>query len=78
MSHLSRFKIVYVQILVAVAASVGAELAGFKDLTPAELHALTWVAWTMCATSIIVNVGNTLTAIFNPPPSPKQPQPPTP
>lgn len=72
-SHLTRFKIVYVQILVAVAASIGAELAGFKDLTPEQLHALTWVTWTVCATSIIVNVGNTLTAIFNPPPPPKTP-----
>jgi hypothetical protein len=73
MNHLSRFKIVYVQILVAVAASIGAELGAFKEMTKEQLAALTWVTWTLCATSIIVNVGNTLTAIFNPPPAPKPP-----
>jgi hypothetical protein len=71
MNHLARFKIVYIQILVALASSVGGELVGMKDLTPEELHAVSWVAWTLCATNIIANTGNTIIALFNPPPPPK-------
>ena len=71
MSHMARFKVVYIQVVVALAASIGGELVGMKDLTKQELHDLTWVAWTLCATGIIVNTGNTLVALFNPPPVPK-------
>lgn len=71
--HLTRFKIVYVQILVALASSVGGELVGMKDLTKQELHDLTWIAWTLCACNILMNLGNTVIALFNPPPSPSSP-----
>jgi hypothetical protein len=68
MSHLARFKIVYIQILVALASSIGGELIGMKDLKKEELAALTWVAWTICLCNILGNTGNTIIAIFNPVP----------
>jgi hypothetical protein len=71
MSHLSRFKIVYVQIIVALASSVGGELVGMKDLTKPQLADLTWIAWTLCLCNILANLGNTVIALFNPPPLPK-------
>jgi hypothetical protein len=72
-SHLSRFKIVYVQIFVALASSVGGELVGMKGLTKAELADLTWIAWTLCLCNILGNLGNTIIAIFNPIPTSKTP-----
>jgi len=71
MNHLFRFKIVYIQILVALASSIGGELVGMKDLTRDQLHELTWVAWILCLANIIGNTGNTIIAIFNPPPPAK-------
>jgi hypothetical protein len=68
MSHLARFKIVYIQILVALVSSIGGELIGMKDLKKEDLVALTWVAWTICLCNIIGNTGNTIIAIFNPVP----------
>jgi hypothetical protein len=71
MNHISRFKIVYVQIIVALASSIGGELVGMKDLTKAELADLTWIAWTLCLCNILANLGNTIIALFNPPPPAK-------
>jgi hypothetical protein len=68
MNHLDRFKIVYVQILVAFASSVGGEFVAMKDLKPEELHALTWVVWVVLVTNIIGNTGNTIIALFQPKP----------
>ncbi len=75
MNHVSRFKLVYMQLAVALASSIGGELVGMKDLTKAEVADLTWIAWTLCACNIAVNFGNTFIALFNPPPPPKSSQP---
>lgn len=72
MSHINRFKIVYVQIVVAFASSVGGELIGMKDLTREQLHDLTWIVWVLCIANIITGTGNTIVALFQPKPEPSQ------
>lgn len=78
MNHFNRFKIVYIQILVALASSIGGELVGMKDLTKAEVADLTWIAWALCICNILGNTGNTIIAIFNPVPASNPPQKPKP
>lgn len=71
MTHMGRFKLVYIQVVIAFSASAGGELSVFKDMTKAELAALTWVTWLCCAFSIITAVGNQLLGNLAAPPPAK-------
>lgn len=76
MNHVSRFKIVYIQAAVALASAVAGEFGPMKEMSHDQLHALTWVAWTLLAANIIVQVGNTAMASFQKAPEPKNDAPP--
>lgn len=71
MTHMARFKSVYIQVVIAFASSAGGELAVFKDMTKPELAALTWVTWTCCVLSITTSVGNQLLGNLAAPPPAK-------
>lgn len=79
MRHINRFKIVYVQMVIALASAIAGELTGMKDLTGEQLRNLTWVVWAICVANILVNTGNVIVASFQKPPEPKEvPASPTP
>ena len=71
MSHVSRFKLLYLQAFIALASAVGGELGPMKEMKHEELAALTWVAWTLLLANIVVSVGNTVMASLNKAPEPK-------
>jgi hypothetical protein len=72
-SHVSRFKMLYLQAAIAFASAVGGELGPMKEMKLTELSALTWVAWTIMAASVLVSVGNTIMASLQKAPEPKPP-----
>lgn len=69
-SHVSRFRVMYLTALVAVASAIGAEFAALKDLSPAELSGKTWVFWLVLLAAVVVNAGNTILAALHPAPEP--------
>lgn len=72
-NHLYRFKVVYLQALIALGSAVAGEFEGLKDDTREQLHSLTWVFWIVSLANIAVSAGNTIVASFHSPPEPKQP-----
>jgi hypothetical protein len=68
--HLSRFKILYLQVAIAIASSVGGELGVMKNMTPEEIAKLTWIFWTCIAMNVVITAGNNVLSSLHPPPPP--------
>jgi len=62
MNHVSRFKVLYIQLLIALASAIAGELGPMKDFTMEQLHALTWITWALLVANVFVSVGNTVVA----------------
>ena len=71
MSHVSRFKVLYLQACVAIASAVAGELGPMKELTHDQLAALTWVVWATLIANVVINAGNVVVASLHQPPEPK-------
>lgn len=74
-SHVSRFKVLYIQALVAVCSAVAGELGPLKDLPHDKIAAFTWVFWAFMLANIVVSAGNTVVASLHQPPAPADPKP---
>lgn len=73
-NHLARFKVLYIQLAVAIAVSIAGELEPLAGLTKEQLHAITWVNWAILVLSIVGVAGNTLVASLQPPPQAAPPK----
>jgi hypothetical protein len=78
MNHFSRFKVLYITLIIAVAGSIVSALGPLKEMTKDQLHAFSWIYWAVLFFNIVIAGGNNIVAALSvpgsgapPPPIPK-------